>query len=121
MEADMHHVQQECSTPNVFFRSSAIHKHPARMSVIPIRPLLLEVALRVVPRRAEHERAREQHLDVLVRPVLRRQRLQEHDDPLRAGASAPPHACERGRVQTWKSISCRRALHCTRNAAHTYR
>lgn len=41
-----------------------------------------EVALRVVPDRIEHERFAEEHLDFVVRPILCRQRLQEHNDAL---------------------------------------
>jgi hypothetical protein len=41
-----------------------------------------KVALRVVPDRIEHERLAEEHLDFVVRPILCRQRLQEHDNAL---------------------------------------
>lgn len=41
-----------------------------------------EVALRVVPDRIEQERLAEEDLDFVVRPILRRQRLQEHNDAL---------------------------------------
>ena len=41
-----------------------------------------KVALGVVPRRVVDERLAEQHLDLVVCPALRWQRLQEHDDPL---------------------------------------
>ena len=43
---------------------------------------LAEMALRVVPRRIVHERLAEEHLDLVVRPALRREGLQVHDDPL---------------------------------------
>ena len=41
-----------------------------------------EVALRVVPDRIEQERLAEEDLDFVVRPILCRQRLQEHNDAL---------------------------------------
>lgn len=41
-----------------------------------------EVALGVVPCRVVHERLAEKHLNLVVAPVLRGQRLQEHDDAL---------------------------------------
>ena len=40
------------------------------------------MALSIVPGRVVHERLAEEHLDLVVRPVLRRERLQEHDDAL---------------------------------------
>ena len=40
------------------------------------------MALGVVPRRVVDERLAKQHLDLVVRPALCWQRLQEHDDPL---------------------------------------
>ena len=42
-----------------------------------------KVTLRVVPDRIENERLAEEHLDFVVRPVLCRQGLQEHNDALR--------------------------------------
>ena len=55
------------------------------------------MALRVLPGIAEHERLAEQQLHVVVRPALRRQRLQEHDDALRhdehSAKTTPPKGC----------------------------
>lgn len=43
------------------------------------------MALRIMPYRVQHERLAQQHLNLVVVPVLRRQRLQEHDDALNVG------------------------------------
>jgi hypothetical protein len=45
------------------------------------------MALCVVPGRAEHKRAAEENLDIVVCPILRRERLEEHDDTLQRGLS----------------------------------
>lgn len=47
--------------------------------------LSVEVALRIVPYGIEDERFAEEHLDLVVSPILRGQRLQEHDNALTVG------------------------------------
>lgn len=44
-----------------------------------------EMALRIMPRRIMDERLAEEHLDLVIRPVLRWERLQKHDNALQTG------------------------------------
>lgn len=92
------------------------------MGNVIVDSLCCEVTLRVVPDRIENERLAEEHLDFVVRPVLCRQGLQEHNDALRVKVENLRARYTHENLQrTWKSIARSLSLHRTRNAEQTYK